>query len=280
MVTESGSDSGGPGIGDHVTAGYEALERLGLSRDGIVTASLGHDEHGAEQLLILGGQTLVRMPTNDGADCEEFHRSEIRSVELLPARGLLLRSPGRRWLHVLSDADAVFLHEAIIELPMIPPTGTGGQAIPRTGWRDNQLAHLVGLVVMRAAEAEHNLSLVAALGGAEGDIDWDIFGRSGQPLIKRLTQIGKTSPAIADMAQRYRAWSRLRNQLVHSVRPIREEGHAGPITRKPIIGGHDDSPYTVETQDLPELVDLWYAFNWLYFDAMRSSQRIRVGVLC
>ncbi len=46
---------------------------------------------------------------------------------------------------MLSDADAVFLHEAIIELPMIPPTGTGGQAIPRTGWRDDQLAHLVGL---------------------------------------------------------------------------------------------------------------------------------------
>jgi hypothetical protein len=57
---------------------------------------------------------------------------------------------------------------------------------------------------------------------------------------------------------------------VHSVRPITEDGHAGPITHKPIIGGHNNSPYKVETQDLPELVDLWYAFNWLYFDAMHA----------
>lgn len=274
MATKFGDD--GPDRVDHIVGGYQAMQRLGQSRDGVFTASLGHDEHGDEQLLVLSGQTLVRMSTKDGGASEEIHRSEIRSVELAPQGGLLFRSARKRWLHVLSDLDANNFREAFIELPLVPPTSAGGLAIPDTNWRDDQLAHMVGLVVMRAAEAEHNLGLVAALGGT-GAFDRTIFGRTGKPLAERLAALGEASPAIADMAERYNAWSPLRNQLVHSVRPMTEGGYAGPMTQKPVMGLRGNVPYTVEKQDLPELVDLWYAFNWLYFDAMHAFLKLTTG---
>lgn len=38
-------------------------------------------------------------------------------MELVPQSGLLFSSPGKRWLHVLSDLDASNVREAFIELP-------------------------------------------------------------------------------------------------------------------------------------------------------------------
>lgn len=254
------------------------MERLHLSRDGVLTASLGRAEDGSEQLLVVGGQALVRVSASNSGEPEEVHRSDVRSVELVPARGLLLRLRGKRWLHVLKDADAAYLRETIIESPLLPPTSATGHYIPPASWRDDQIARLVGLVVMRAAEAEHNLGLVAAYGRSADDFDSSIFGVTGKSLIKRLTELGETSPAIADMAERYGVWSKLRNQLVHSVRPMTDAGDLGPMTHKPVMRLSGNEPYTVEKQDLPELVDLWYAFNWLYHDAFRAFISLSTGV--
>lgn len=276
MATES--DSAGPGQVDHVAAGFKFMERLHLNKDEIFTASLGHDEDGTEQLLVVGGQTLVKVHANNNDEAEEVHRSDVRSVEVVPAHGLLLRFPGERWLHMVKDADAVYLRETIIESPLLPPRSATGHYIPPKGWQDDQIARLVGFVVMRAAEAEHNLGLVAAYGRAVDDFDRSIFGVTGKPLLDRLTALGETSPAIADMAERYGAWSKLRNQLVHSVRPTTDAGDLGPITHKPVMRLPGGEPYTVEKQDLPELVDLWYAFNWLYHDALRALIPLSTGV--
>jgi hypothetical protein len=83
------------------------------------------------------------------------------------------------------------------------------------------------------------------------------------------------------MAERYRAWSEHRNQLVHSIRPT-ENGRPGPTTSLPIFKKKNSAPpkdlYNVQTQDLPELVDLWYAFNWLYYDAWHAYFDLSTGV--
>jgi hypothetical protein len=273
------SASGVPDSVDHVAAGFDSIERLGLNREGVVTASAGRDEDGNDQLLIVGGQTLVRVSEGAGEEPDEIHRTDMRSVELVPGSGLLLRFPGRRWLHAVRDADAAHLRETIIESPLLPPTGSNGQYIPPASWRDDQLARLVGFVVMRAAEAEHGLGLVAAYGEGTDAFDRKMFGVTGGSLSGRLTSLGAGSDAIADLAERYGAWSTLRNQLVHSIRPMTETGELGPTTHKPAMRMPDDAkPYVVAIQDLPELIDLWYAFNWLYHDALRAYLDLIAGV--
>lgn len=129
------------------------------------------------------------------------------------------------------------------------------------GWRHDQVAHLVGLIVMRAAEAEHMLSLLASVGQKKGSSKGNPFGRSGKKLSNHLAQIAASSPAVADILERYNAWSMHRNQLVHSIRPV-GLGMPGSETALPIISKQKDLPprelYNVQKQDLPELVDLWY----------------------
>jgi hypothetical protein len=109
-----------------------------------------------------------------------MHRTHIRSVEAVPGQGLLLRAPGHRWLHRLADAEASYLRDLFVESLLIPPTGRGGSCIPEQGWNRDQIAQFVGLVVMRAAEAEHCLSLVASYGREPGTFDRDVFWADGQ----------------------------------------------------------------------------------------------------
>lgn len=53
-------------------------------------------------------------------------------------------------------------------------------ALPEQGWNRDQIAQFVGLVVMRAAEAEHCLSLVASYSREPGTFDRDVFWADGQ----------------------------------------------------------------------------------------------------
>lgn len=267
---------------DHITRGWDAAAKLGLLGDAYVSmASLGLGEQGSEQVLVLTGQTVILAPTEGDGDLIEVHRMRIRSVEAIPGEGLLLRVPGSRWLHRLADVDAAYLRDHLVDLPLIPPTRNGGNYIPDQGWRHDQIAHLVGLIVMRAAEAEHLLGIVAASAVKPGTFDREVFGKTGNQLAKQLEKIGKSSEAIADIAERYRAWSSRRNQLVHSIRPTMENGRPDSKTMRPALAKKGQPPetlYTVETQDLPDLVDLWYAFNRLYLDTWHIYVRIMTGV--
>lgn len=265
---------------DHVSEGYRAAEELGLTgKEFLWSASLGRDRGGEVQVLVLGAQ-CAWLASRDGGSMTEIHRPDIRSVDAVPGEGLILRAQGRRWVHIVSDVDAVYLREQFIETPILPPTGSGGQCIPEMHWRHDQMANLVGLVVMRAAEAEHMLSLVACQ-SQQQSLKSNAFGRSGKQLSQHLGKAAASSPAIADMLERYEAWSKHRNQLVHSIRPM-ERGQPGPSTALPNINRQKDSPpeeiYRVQKQDLPELVDLWYAFNWLYHDAWHAYFRLTTGM--
>lgn len=267
---------------DHIAAGHEVASRLGLlDEEPVPIVSLGQDEHGREQVLVIGGQTIRLAVTDGSSDPLELHRTTIRSVSVLPEQGLHLVARKGQWLHQVPDTDANYLRDAIINLDLMPPRGKGGQCIPEQDWRHEQLANIVGRIVMRAAEAEHNLSLVAAYGRHPGGFDRGAFGQSGKDLIGRLKRIGQSSPAVAELAERYDLWSDLRNQLVHSVRPTEANGRPGPTTNRPIQLKRDTPPeilYAVETQDLPELVDLWYAFNWLYHDALDAYRDLSAGI--
>lgn len=266
---------------DHVTAGFQAADRLGIT-DGdaaIQTVSWGSDEERRDQILIVSGQA-IRLLRPDGAGIMEIHRTDVRSVEAVPGMGLQLRTLGKKWVHRVADADAVFLREFLIEVPLVPPIGHGGLCVPEQHWSHEQVSLLVGRIVIRAAEAEHNLSLVAA-SAKEEDFDRAIFGQTGKPLAERLGKIGEVSLAVADLAERYKEWSQLRNQLVHSIRPNEESGGPGPETNRVKIqkrGSTSDELYTVKIQDLPDLVDMWYAFNWLWHDASRAYVYLSTGI--
>lgn len=272
---------------DHFSTGHEAAERLGLftNEQAYRIASQGLGRNGDEQILIIGDQVL-RISTLDGTMLLDIHRNNIRSVEVEPGQGLLLITKvgtfetHQEWLHRVPDHASKYLRDCLIKLTLYPPTGTDGQAIPETDWRHEQLARLVGQIVMRAAEAEHNLSLLAAQVGLSGKFNYQIFGRTGEPLTEQLKRLGETSPALADMAERYEAWSKLRNQLVHSIRPMEPDGRPGTTTKKPNItkkGQDSNGLYTVKEQDLSDLVDMYYAYNWLFHDSSRAYLELATG---
>ncbi|WP_125614420.1 hypothetical protein [Specibacter cremeus] len=267
---------------DHLSEGRRMADRLGLAgRDFVFAASLGLDEHGHGQVLIVGGDRVLLAPVDGSSGALEFPRAVLRSVEVDAGRGLLLRAPGQRWMHGLSDTDAAFLQELFIETPLIPPRGRDGRScIPEQGWHHEQLARLVGMTVMQAAEAEHVLGLVAAYGKKEMVFDRGAFGVSGNQLADGLDLIGKRSRVVADMAERYRAWADRRNQLVHSIRPM-EDGRPGPKTHRPVLlkkSASKQPQYAIETQDLPDIVDMWYAFYSLYHDAWRAFLSLISGM--
>ena len=69
--------------------------------------------------------------------------------------------------------------------------------------------------------------------------------------------------------------------FVHSVRSTMEDSRADPRTARPTRmkkGTPPEDLYTVETQDLPDLVDVWLAFNRLYHDAWRAYVNLVTGV--
>lgn len=273
---------------DSFAAGHELADNLGLFQDDQVyrIASQGLDGDGNGQLLTIGDQTLCLTDIH-GQMYLEIHRSNIKTVDVAHGQGLWLTthegsfSVPKKWLHQVSDGDAEYIRNCLINFPPAPPIGDNGQVIPEGDWRNEQLSRMVGRIVMRAAEAEHNLGLVAAHAGVSKKINFQIFGRTGGPLTEKLKSLGNRSPAIADMGERYEAWSSLRNQLVHSIRPADPTGRPGRLTKKPNITKKDQSPgdlYTVAEQGLPSLVNMYYAYNWLYHDALRAYLQLATGV--
>ncbi|NUL44306.1 hypothetical protein F7P69_03735 [Cellulosimicrobium funkei] len=266
---------------DSLQSGHEFAAKAGLLDEsaGPAIAYLGFDEQGERQLLIVDSWTL-RTADRAGQPTRELQRNEVRSVELDSDEGLRFRGRGWQFKHRVSRHDAEYIRESLIEWPYIPPTGTEGQAIPESDWRHERLARMVGQVVMRAAEAEHALSLVAVHSGDKAP-NHEAFGKSGRQLVQALKKCAATSSAIADMCERYDLWSNLRNQLVHSIRPLPSDGTVGEKTFRPKMGSKGPLPenlYDVRTQDLPELVDLYYAFNWLYHDAIRAYRDLATGI--
>lgn len=276
------SSRSGRTLRDHAAAGFRIAKRLALfdTDPGVRTASLGLDMDGRDQLMIVGGQ-LVRILRPNGAEVGIVPRLGIRSVEVVDGLGLRLVLPDKCWIHCVSGGHANELRSFLIRMPLSTPAGRDGGVIPEQNWQFDRLANLVGKVVIRAAEAEHNLNLIAAYGSGP-DLDPTIYGRTGMALTKRLERMGKSSVAIADLAERYGAWAEQRNQLVHSVRPL-TDGRPGPATHRMKIPSKGeaveavDIPYEVRTQDLPDLVDLWYAFNWLWFDSSHAFLTLIAG---
>jgi hypothetical protein len=278
---------------DSITAGREIAKKLGLFEENqaIRIASLGTDDTGTEQLLLIDNQTL-RVSTLEGSELLEVHRDSIVTIEVEnidpePNQRLLLTvrngvlGMAEEWAH-RTDHNGRYLKDTLIKMTPLPPTGSHNQAIPRSDWRYDEIALMVGKIVMRAAEAENTLSIVAAR--ADG-FEPKAFGQTGEQLTKHLKRLGETSPAIKDLAERYEAWTPLRNQLVHSTRPMDRQGRPGMETMKQnrlkqgaIENLSKGDFYTVEKQDQSALVDMYYAYNSLRHDALDAYMELIQGV--
>lgn len=282
MTTDHSQDGPNAGPADHLVAGREIATSLGLpDNEMLLAASLGRNDAGNRQVLVLGGLTVTLVAADNAAEREELPRSQIRSVDAVAGTGLVLRlGLGRQTVHRLGDREAEQFRDLIIEMPITPFNNGGGHVIPEQDWRRDRIARLVGQVVVRAAEAEHMLGVMAS--SWSGQLDFQAFGQSGKPLSAALDRLGESNRVAADMAERYSAWSDLRNQLVHSVRPNLRDGRPDSKTFRPVrVKQGDPLPehlYLIEDQDERQIVDVWYAFNWLYHDAFRAWVQVATGV--
>lgn len=278
---------------DSISAGREIAEQLGLFEENqaIRIASLGTDDTGTEQLLLIDNQTL-RVSTLEGSELLEVHRDsivtiDVENIEPEPNQRLLLTvrsgvlGRAEEWAH-RTDHNGRYLKDHLIQMAPLPPTGSHNQAIPRGDWRYDEIALMVGKIVMRAAEAESTLSTVAFWAGG---FEPKAFGQSGEQLTKHLKRLGETSPAIKDLAERYEAWAPLRNQLVHSTRPMDDQGRPGMKTMKQnrlkqgvMKDLSKEDFYTVERQDQSALVDMYYAYDFLRHDAFDAYMELLQGI--
>lgn len=270
---------------DDLHLGWERARNVDLKGERLIAASLGTDEVGQEQLLIVTGASVRISNADDDLIVDEaLDRLRTQYNDdclVLYPRPASFSTFDKRWVHISPSPSVDYLGKLIDRGSITSPTdsrGSQGRAIPDQGWRMDRLAHLVGLTVIRAAEAEHNLSISAGIALNELGDPPKLAG-TGEALVKRLRKAHQESgnqPLVistgkfnfADLADRYEGASSRRNQLVHSVRPMTSQGDPGPNThRLARRGASETTPYEVATQDLPEIVALWCVFDDLAHDA-------------
>lgn len=267
----------------HLRDSLRAARDAELPDDDLLwVVSLGQDanEGGGQFLSVHGEHVAITPVSGDGAPLE-VPFAHIRSVEADPGHGLVIHlEAGCTVRHMVSDHVAQHLRHQIISLRPFPPRGAGGRAVPDQPWRRSRLANLVGLIVMEAAEAEHQLGWVAELAGRITDAASPrAFGESGTSLAKLLETAGRSSTVITDLAASYRPLIDSRNQLIHSIRPgdsFPGQTHR-PLRRKGKDPDPNDLAYDVRDEQLPALVDLWWPFHDLKHDASRVSWALTAG---
>ncbi|GAB3537220.1 hypothetical protein GCM10027403_20760 [Arthrobacter tecti] len=174
-------------------------------------------------------------------------------------------------MHRVSDADAKYLEEGWLNST---PSMHSGQQLNRLPWREEEYAYYVGRVVTEASRCDVALvSLVLSARALLGQPDGTIYGASGAQLADALDDLGALSPAIADIAERYRAWYRQRNFASHGIRGRDATGRpTGQVFK--VRRGRRQTPriaVEIEDQNFRELALIWGAFYALNHDAFRAA---------
>lgn len=270
---------------DHL-AGRGFLEHIGHPVDQVWTGSAGYNEAGDRQILVYGLSNLEIVSSDGDVLLDVGHRN-VRGVRRLVGVGVEVclataasgdpMSPGR-WIHRVSDRDAAHLEGLWLDLS--PMTHSGVGLIP-LHWREDEYAYFVGRVITEASKCEVTLAdLVVACRSLLGESTTGVYGESGKPLAVMLDGLGKRSLALADIAERYRAWAEWRDFAAHGIRHVDKDGHVTDQVYKVRRGRKveaQDATVDVKEQDFANLALTWHAFYMLNHDASDARTRIVVS---
>lgn len=261
---------------DHLSKGRDFLRQVGRSLHHVQLASFGRNESGDPQALVLGWSAVEILDAN-GRQLLEVGDRDIRGLRLIDGRGVevciskvwTFEVPTTRWMHCVRDEEAQYLEQAWLNWVPLAHEGTQLTPLP---WREEEYAYRAGRVVTEAARCDAALTgLVVAAKQILGEPASKIYGASGGILADALDRLGWHSATIADIGERYRAWYKQRNYVVHGVRGMGTSDH--PLSRvfKPAKASRsqpEQSAWDVQDQDFSDLTMIWHAFWALRHDAI------------
>lgn len=261
--------------------GYRLLKDLGHPVSDIYAASAGFNEMTSEQILVFGS-TYVQILSPAGAVLLDVGDRDVRGVRRLQGVGVEVwvdpfsqggYFPSSRWLHCTTEADATHLEDFWLRRPRVTHAGV---QLSRLHHREDDFAYFVGRVITAGAKCDLSLAALAQAGYRILERKTDgILNQSGYTLADILMSLGRRSPAVSEMAERYKAWYEWRNFAVHGIREIDDSDHATDRVVKLEKG----SNVIVETreQDFEMLALMWNAFHSLDIDARRASLHLRTS---
>lgn len=100
----------------------------------------------------------LRRPLQE-ANWKEIPREKIRSIDVT-GESLVFRLGLEDLLFSVDANEAESLRDTLIKMPIMPVPVRSGSAIQARDWRIERIAGYVGLVVIKAAEVEHVLSII------------------------------------------------------------------------------------------------------------------------
>lgn len=265
--------------GDDLEGGAKFLRGLGRSPMDYMTVSAGYSAEWEPQVLVLG-HGHVEILNHSGAQILDAGEREVRAVRRMEGSGVQVCLCSKvengefrptRWLHRVSEAGARYLEQCWLDAHRIVHSGV--QLNP-LHWREEEYAHYVGRVVTEAAKCD--TALVALVLSAQKLLGRDspVFGASGSQLADELDKLGKLSPALADLGERYRAWYDKRNFVTHGMRVHDYTGRAsGRVIKAQKVRKRDlsEAGFKAEDQDFQDLALIWRAFYALHHDAFRAG---------
>lgn len=262
--------------GDHLHDGMAIANALSYARDSYLFASLGKQQDGSSQVLILG-RSHIEIVEPTGTVLLDVGLREIRGVHRVEGLGLRVNVTGRdldgfrkrQWDHRVSDSAASELESAWLNCD---PSMHDGVQINSRPWREEEYAYYIGRVLTEAALCEVLLSnLLTHLERLGLKLARSPRGLSGSALADLLDDVGENSSAFRDIGERYRAWYDWRNFSAHGIRENDAEGKPSSrifkMKRKPDDSGEE---FEVRDQDFKDLARLWSGFYSLGHDARRA----------
>lgn len=264
--------------GDHLEGGMTFLKQSKHNLDKIWIASAGTDDLGRPQVLVIGFNS-VQLIDHEHKVILDIGSREIRAVRAVEAIGTEVCTTGSftdgtfksSWLHHISASDATYIENLWLSLRPLNHDGTQLNPLP---WREEEYAYYVGRVVTESAKCDVALiGLTTMANLVLGRRHDHLRGQSGGRLAEALNKLGMTSPAFADLGERYGAWYTKRNFAVHGIRRTGEDGHPTSQVFKP-TKNTVETLTEVEDQDFRDLALIWRAFYALRLDASDAGYHL------
>lgn len=266
--------------GDHVRGGTQALIDWGYPREDFRMASAGYNDAGEPQVLALGSSHLWIVNRNGGVVVEVAHR-QVRGVRSVAGMGVQVHvAPGppsrqRMWIHVVADHEAKYLEDTWL---ITRTHQHNGVQLNPLHWKEEDYAYYVGRVITEGARCDSTLIGLALIARPLlGLSTKGIYGSSGSQLGDALKPLGKISPPLEDLRERYLAWYKKRNLAAHGFRRTDPDGRPLSTVYKPKKGRSGQPPevlFEAEEQDFADLARIWSAFYSLNHDAAQASSHL------
>lgn len=268
---------------DHLAGGARVLDAMSLSLEEFWIASAGRNESGTKQVLVFGLNYLAIVEA-DGQVVLDVGHHEVRGVRQLDGSGIEIwgtsHEPDQplrhnRWLHLIADADAKYLEDFWLKQFPITHSGIGLNPVH---WKEAEYAYSVGRIITEATRCDFMIAeLVVACRTLLIQPTQNIRGRSGTDLADLLGDLGKQSPVLHEISERYRAWYLCRNFVMHG---LRERDGSGRVTDQVLKWRRGKNTkefnvtFDVQKHDFERLALVWHAFYMLSYDAWRTATHV------